>query len=280
MAIDDEHSKTWEEHLKALRYESMENQCIEEDDREVEAVRRAIREEERRKNEGVRKLHAKKRLQENEARLKDFGLQMLTINESPGKDHITLRLQAQVCMRAIVLIQSWIRGTLVRNMMKRIELEHERSARILEAQEIESGGGWKEARDRDGRPYYWNRISGCTTFAEPAIYENLAGMIVEKESNGGRTRRFSQYASQWQTAIAESGRRYYFDTITGARSWQKPPGWGTRGVVSPAQERLERAKSRNVELKRRIREMQEEVRILESGVLDMGALADAVGEMH
>eukprot|EP00939_MAST-03C_sp_MAST-3C-sp1_P000475 g475.t1 len=271
---------SWEEHMSRIRSESMcDNLVKDNDEKEKEAVERAILNEAKVKKSREQELFRKKMVKESTARSKDFALQMLTIHEKPNTDIITLRLQAETCMKAIILLQRWIRGCLVRKLVKQIVQENERLAKIAEAKEIGTGGGWKEARDREGRAYFWNRISGCTTYSEPAIYENISGEVMERVGRRGATRRFSQYASQWGTAISKEGRRYYYDKVTGSRSWQPPPGWGTRGTISPAQERLRQAKTKNTELRQAIREMQEEVRRLQTGMLDLPTLESAVSSM-
>eukprot|EP00940_MAST-03C_sp_MAST-3C-sp2_P002113 g2113.t1 len=271
---------SWEEHMRRIKSGRVRNSIVEDEDpSDREAVANAILAERRREQHRSDKMHAKKRVQENSARSKDFGLQMLTIHERPNKDFVTLRLQAETFIRAIITIQKWVRGCLVRRLVRQIHDENERQRKIKDAGEISTGGGWKEARDRDGCPYFWNRISGCTTYVEPEIYENLAGLVVETVKRSGNVRRFSQFASQWGTALSEDGRRYYFDKVTGSRSWTRPPGWGTHGLVSPAQQRLQNVQDKNAALREQIREMQEEVRRLQTGMLDLPTLEDAVASM-
>lgn len=249
------------------------------DDTDKIAVERAISNELEERENREKELFLRKRAKESTARSKDFALQMLTIHERPNTDMITLRLQAETCMKAIILLQRWIRGCLVRKFVRQVLLENERIAKIAKAKEIGAGGGWKEARDREGRAYYWNRISGCTTYSEPDIYENISGRVMERVRRSHAARRFSQHATKWATAISKEGRRYYYDKVTGSRSWQPPPGWGTQGTISPAQERLRKAKIKNTELRQSIREMQEEVRRLQSGMLDLPTLEGAVSSM-
>lgn len=258
----------WESHLQTIRYAIDNDNLIdnnEEDDNDA-IVKLAMEREMIRERQSRQKHLTRNALQAEKTRSKDFGLKMLRIHESPSRDFVTVRLSTERCIRSIVVIQRFVRGYLVRKMMERLA----RDVAVIDDDRAEAdlrkGGGWKEARDNRGASYFWNRTSGVTTYEEPNVYENISGDIVRL----GTCRKYSP-PEMWTMARTEDGRTYYFDKVTGARSWQAPPGWSVKEKSSVRKD-LDESQKKNEALRKNLRYLRSKVRDLEASDLDLDLL--------
>jgi hypothetical protein len=251
---------TWGEHLRQLKDENekFDNE-VQNTTEEEEAVVRLALEREEMLSQRSKEIHMRQsRRQEEEARKKDFALKMLTIHEQPGKDFVTLKSRAKRFVHAVTHIQRWTRGHIVRNMLSGLKRDADIVRDDQAEIEVRRGGGWKEARNEDGL-YYWHRTSGLTTFQEPNVYENIHGHIIRRGT-------YTKYSagSKWIKATSSEGREYYYDSVTGARSWTPPPGYEFKNEKSRTQRELNDTRTKNLALRKRLRDLRIKVRELES----------------
>jgi len=251
---------TWTEHLRDLKdkNQKFDDEVQDTTEEEDAVVRLALAREEmmKRRSEEIHKIQSRR--QEAEARKKDFGLKMLSIHEEPGHDFVTVRSRAERFVRAAVAIQRWTRGHIVRNMLSGLKRDADIVRDDQAEIEVRRGGGWKEARNEDGL-YYWHRTSGLTTFQEPNVYENIHGHVIRR----GTYTKYSS-ASKWIKTTSAEGREYYYDSVTGARSWTPPPGYEFKNEKSRTQQELNETRTKNLALRKRLRDLRIKVRELES----------------
>ena len=251
---------TWTEHLRDLKdkYQAFSDEVQDTTEEEDAVVRLALEREEmlKRRSKEVHKIQSRR--QEAVARKKDFALNMLRIHEQPGNDFVTIRSSAERFVRAATTIQRWCRGHIVRTMLSGLKRDADIVRDDQAEIEVRRGGGWKEARNEDGL-YYWHRTSGLTTFQEPNVYENIHGHIIRR----GTYTRYST-GSKWIKTTSSDGREYYYDSVTGARSWKPPPGYDFKNEKSRTQQELNKTRTKNLELRKRLRDLRITVRELES----------------
>ena len=74
---------------------------------------------------------------------------------------------------------------------------------------MSSAGDWASAVAPSGRTYYYNSVSGETTYDRPEV------MGPEPANAGGS-------AADWATATAPDGRTYYYNTVTNETTYDMP----------------------------------------------------------
>jgi ankyrin repeat protein len=79
-------------------------------------------------------------------------------------------------------------------------------------------GDWEPVKDVEGRNYYWNRISGESTWtAPPKTWEpNYKPETVEEE--------LPALPAGWEECPVGDGTVYYYNTVSGESVWERPVG--------------------------------------------------------
>ena len=75
--------------------------------------------------------------------------------------------------------------------------------------------GWNQAKDPQGRVYYFNRSSGETTYERPAKPDKPKKE--EKAPKGG-----AGLPEGWAEAAAPDGSPYYYNSATGETTYTRP----------------------------------------------------------
>mmetsp|Transcript_268 Transcript_268/g.363 ORF Transcript_268/g.363 Transcript_268/m.363 type:complete len:615 (-) Transcript_268:7-1851(-) len=66
---------------------------------------------------------------------------------------------------------------------------------------------WAEYATPEGRKYYFNRVTGVTTWEKPNELKSAAELVL---------------ASNWKEYIADNGRKYYYNSVTQESVWEEP----------------------------------------------------------
>jgi hypothetical protein len=105
------------------------------------------------------------------------------------------------------------------------------------SEEAPLAAGWAEAQDPTGKVYYYNGSSGDTSWERPIADKVEMEAVADNNAAEASTEESSALPEGWAETTDASGKVYYYNSATGATSWDRPAegkGEATPEVDVPA----------------------------------------------
>lgn len=90
-----------------------------------------------------------------------------------------------------------------------------------------TASSWVECQDEQGNTYYYDSLTGNTSWEAPSSTTESNSNKESALVAATTTTSSSSSSSNWVECYDEQGNKYYYDTITGASSWDPPTATST-----------------------------------------------------